>query len=562
MGPGDRGDQASGSAHGQRPAREHLVRGPDLHRRRATRRVRRHPFLGGGGVSWKGLDKVYTFNPFNETWAEQPDMLDGRWYPTGVRLSDGRIAIISGLDRTGGDFATSRNADVELFTPSADPNGRGTVDKIGAIPETGAVRVGGLYPHMFAMPSGRTLVAGPFVEDTWFLNSPGSSDLFTDYQNMAKDRLWGTAVLMPAGPGGSTKVMQLGGSETDSTTSVPTAEVFDEENPGAGWRPADPMRIGRGHHNTVLLPDGSMVTVGGGVGTGAAKGQWTANEEQRQVELWDPVTGDWRLGASQAEARAYHSTALLLPDGRVISAGDDVNGGINQDTAEIYEPPYLFKGPRPSISSAPPTERVGDSFDVYTPDTNVTRAALVAPGATTHANDMNQRHIPLTVAQRPGGVILTAPASADIATPGQYMLFLINDQGVPSVAKFMRLGYAWEPQPPPTPLPSNPTGPPVGPSTPQVRSCTSMRGRGSTASAGRSQAARRTRAVSSAWSLRSRASRVGAAVFGRREGAHWAGCAPAAAACSFRRAWRAPGLRGTGKPSCAARCHPACIALR
>ena len=124
------------------------------------------------------------------------------------------------------------------------------------------------------------------------------------------------------------------------------------------------------------------------------------------------------------------------------------------DTAEIYEPPYLFKGSRPTISSAPPMERVGDSFDVYTPDTNITSATLVAPGATTHANDMNQRYIPLTVAQRAGGVTLTAPANADIATPGYYMLFLLNNQGVPSVAKFMRLGYAWEPAPPPTPPPT------------------------------------------------------------------------------------------------------------
>ena len=107
-------------------------------------------------------------------------------------------------------------------------------------------------------------------------------------------------------------------------------------------------------------------------------------------------------------------------------------------------------------------ERVGDSFDVYTPDTNITGAALVAPGATTHANDMNQRYIPLTVAQRAGGVTLTAPANADIATPGYYMLFLLNNQGVPSVAKFMRLGYAWEPHPPPTPLPPSGASGPSG----------------------------------------------------------------------------------------------------
>ena len=118
---------------------------------------------------WKGLNKVYTFNPWNETWTEQPDMRHGRWYPTGVRLSDGRIAIISGLDETGDGFATSRNPDIELFTPSPDLNGRGTVDLLGTIPETGDVRVGGLYPHMFAMPSGRTSWRGRLSR------TPGSS---------------------------------------------------------------------------------------------------------------------------------------------------------------------------------------------------------------------------------------------------------------------------------------------------------------------------------------------------------------------------------------------------
>ena len=206
------------------------------------------------------------------------------------------------------------------------------------------------------------------------------------------------------------------------------------------------MKVGRGHHNTVLLPDGSMVTVGGGVGIRNGD-QWEADAAQRQVELRDPATGAWRLGPAQAESRAYHSTALLLPDGRVVSAGDDVNGGTAKDTAEIYEPPYLFKGARPAITAAPHNVRFATSFDVGTPNTNVTGAALVAPGATTHANDMNQRYIPLTVAQRAGGVTLTAPANPDVATPGYYMLFLLNDRGVPSVARFVSLGFVDEPPP-------------------------------------------------------------------------------------------------------------------
>ncbi len=314
--------------------------------------------------------------------------------------------------------------------------------------------IGGLYPHMFAMPSGRVLVGGPFPEDTWFLNPPGTANSFgwQDLPATARDRLWGTGVLMPGGAGGSTRVMQLGGSapatSTPTTTdiAVATTEIFDEANPGLGWRSAPSMQVGRGHHNTVLLPDGSMVTVGGGVGIRNGD-QWAADPAQRQVDLWNPATSNWTLGAEQAEARAYHSTALLLPDGRVISAGDDVNGGTDRDSAEIYEPPYLFKGARPTITKAPTNVKFGTPFDVGSPNTNIAKATLVAPGATTHANDMNQRYIPLTVAQRAGGVTLTAPATADIATPGYYMLFLLNGQGVPSVAKFVRLGNDTDPPP-------------------------------------------------------------------------------------------------------------------
>ncbi len=389
------------------------------------------------GFDWKGLNKVYTFNPFNETWTEQPDMRKGRWYPSQVLLPDGRTMIMSGRDETGVKPGNI-NPDIELFTPSSDLNGRGTVTLLGQRGGAGQPPLSGDYPHLFSMPSGRTLVAGPFKNDSWFVNAPGPSNTFTwsDVPNLPIDHLWGPAVLMPGGPGGSTRVMQVGGYSNDAPTAV--TEIFDEANSGLGWRAAPSLKVARAHHNTMLLPDGSMVSVGGGVGTRNGD-QWQADPEHRQIELWDPVTASWRLGPEQAEARAYHSTALLLPDGRVISAGDDANGGIDRDTAEIYEPPYLHKGPRPVIGSAPAQASFGSSFDVDTPDTNVTKAVLIAPSATTHNTDMSQRYIELGLAQRSGGVRLTAPASAELAPPGYYMLFLVNSAGVPSVAKFIRL---------------------------------------------------------------------------------------------------------------------------
>ena len=115
-----------------------------------------------------------------------------------------------------------------------------------------------------------------------------------------------------------------------------------------------------------------MVTLGGGIGNTVADQNYAIdpNGQQRQVELYDPATKTWRLGPAEIEDRGYHSTALLLPNGRVWSAGDEKHplepggGWALTDTAEIYSPPYLFKGPRPKIVSAPSELRWGDEFGV------------------------------------------------------------------------------------------------------------------------------------------------------------------------------------------------------
>ena len=406
----------------------------------------------GRGASPLGLDKIFTFNPFDETWTRQPDMPHGRWYPTQVLLPDGRQAIMSGLDETDGG---RRNKTIEVFTPSPDPNGVGTLTTL--VNDSGAPAVrgeagmppeGGLYPRMFAMPSGKTLVAGPERNDSWYLHTPGSDDrvAWSETPDPATTRTYGNSVLEPPAPGVTTpppssKVLQIGGGDANSDNNgAATTESFDEAEASPAWKPASPLNVARASQNTVLLPDGSMAAVGGGIGVGTKLTQSTA--AHKQVELFDPVTRSWRLGAAQAETRAYHSSAVLLPDGRVVSAGDDANGKSisgSLDTAEVYEPPYLFKGPRPTITSAPGTAGWGETFGVSTPD-DIDRAVLVAPGATTHADDMHQRYVPVELTSRPGGVDLEAPANANVAPPGYYMLFLVNSAGVPSMAKFIRIG--------------------------------------------------------------------------------------------------------------------------
>ena len=218
--------------------------------------------------------------------------------------------------------------------------------------------------------------------------------------------------------------------------------MIDLDDASPSWSSFPALNLQRSYPNTVLLPDRSMVTVGGD----DKVEQWPNPAPEKAVELYDPVTGTWQTGPSQVEKRAYHSTAVLLPDGRVLSTGDDLNptsDGTHQtsspnDTGEIYSPPYLFQGPRPVISSAPDAVDWNVPFGVGTAS-DIDDAVLIAPAATTHANDMNQRLVPLqVVSQQTGGYTLESPPSGNVAPPGWYMLFLLDD-GVPSVAKWVLL---------------------------------------------------------------------------------------------------------------------------
>jgi hypothetical protein len=427
-------------------------------------------YLEPGVNQYEGLDHVYTFDPFSETWTRQPNMNHGRWYPSQMLMPDGRTFIMGGLDETGTLGANTKNRDLELFTPPVQRGGQGAISFLGpegVLDTPGNPPRGDYYPHLFWMPSGRGLVAGPYTTDSWWLNPPGNPSAlsWTDIGNFSQSRVWGTAVLVPGGPDGSHQVVQLGGSEAPITGDDPataSAEVFDEAT--SSWTRRNPGDIfalnqPRSHANTVLLPDGTMVEVGGGLGSvspgagpNGAPGQWAATDAQKQIELWDPATRRWRLGPAQREFRTYHSTAVLLPDARVVSAGDDYNGrfgddrDFTHDSAEIYEPPYLFDGnalaPRPELTAAPREIAPGQSFDIGADPSRPApaKAVLMGPGAATHAVDMNQRYVPLEVTgQGPGRLGVKAPPSLSVALPGYYMLFVLDAGGTPSCAAWLRV---------------------------------------------------------------------------------------------------------------------------
>jgi hypothetical protein len=407
---------------------------------------------------WAGISDVWTFDPWDESWTRQPNTNRGRWYPTQTELPDGRTLILGGYDE---NKQQDVDTDLEVFTPSSDPHGVGRIDRYPGAEYDDIT----IYPHAFTMPDGNVLLAGQTSPESALLTVGKDHFGWTDVPN-PNWRTLGTAILEPGGPAGSTRVTLIGGTDpkSDETTDThtvarATTQTIDMLHASDGFGPGASMNIPRSNFNTVVLPDGSVVAVGGSNGTSKAEGLYASwdDHRSRQVEVRDAKTGEWRLGPAQQEDRAYHSTAVLLPDGRVLSGGDDRSGMRTSDTGEIYSPPYLFRGPRPLIGAAPQELGYGAGFHVGASG-GATRAVLMAPGVTTHGTEMQARHVELAITHRgASGLDAVAPPSANVAPPGWYMLFVLNADGVPSVARWVHVDQppgGTKPPDPPDPLPS------------------------------------------------------------------------------------------------------------
>jgi hypothetical protein len=164
------------------------------------------------------------------------------------------------------------------------------------------------------------------------------------------------------------------------------------------------------------------------------------------AEIYHPATDKWTPTASMAHPRQYHSIAVLLPDGRVLTAGgiDPTLGAAparDQRYLEVFTPSYLLAGTRPVITAAPANVAYGATFDVQTPTPGtIGSVALLRPCAMTHHTDAGQRYIKLPITGRtPDRIHVGAPANGNIAPPGFYMLFILDAGGVPSVAHFVHL---------------------------------------------------------------------------------------------------------------------------
>ena len=252
-------------------------------------------------------------------------------------------------------------------------------------------------------------------------------------------RRYGSSVLLALRPPEYTAAISIagGGTAGDATNS---AEVINPSESVPQWQQTGFLNHKRVQQNAVLLPHGQVLAVGGSARNNVAEGSG------RISELYDPETGQWTDMAVQEYWRVYHSTALLLPDGRVASLGGNPEQGVYEQRIEIYSPSYVYTSngtpaPRPTMTGVPAQIAYAAAFEVTTAAPGAIReAVLMRPGAVTHAFDMEQRLVEIEIAGVLGGKLrLVGPPNANIAPPGYYMLFLNNSAGVPSVATFVQL---------------------------------------------------------------------------------------------------------------------------
>ena len=379
-------------------------------------------FTAGGNKRGEspGIRQTHTFDHETGSWSRGPDMAEERWYPTVTPLNDGEMLITDGVsDRP--DAPEVRKTDGTLRVLSAAATD---------LP---------LYPWIDVAPDGRPFYSGPSTA-MLFLDPSGTGAWSAAGTRDSQARSYGSHALYDVG-----KILVAGGGP-----STPSAMTIDINDPMPEVTPTDSMETGRRQHNLTVLADGTVLATGGN-----SSGETLVDMENGvyTAELWDPATGEWTTLDAMQVTRQYHSSALLLPNGRVLSAGGGICGDCNRvgylnKNAEVFTPPYLFKAdgsgelaPRPRITSAPRAVDYDEPMTVGTRKAgSISNVAMVRLGAVTHSVNMEQRYVPLSFTARRRSVVAETPANPNIAPPGVYMLFVIKSNGVPSVARMIRIG--------------------------------------------------------------------------------------------------------------------------
>lgn len=458
---------------------------------------------GNKGGEGYGEPKLNIFDYRTNTWTKpmrqttdgpQPlTMAKGRWYPFNLTLASGETIIVSG------SFATSNGTSDGNRTKNTIPE---IFDLNGGLRQAAedmtifSGRYNSNYPYIFLAPDGRVFQAyAPDLDNSSrFLNLSTNTWTLSAQTNRYHDQ--GTAVMYAPG-----QILLVGGANEiyDSANWVyepgADAEVINLNDANPGWTLVSSMNYPRLYPTAALLPNGTVFVAGGTRCRGGnniiysdpEKGDGDQSCVNGQVlipEIWEPALNKWTEMAPHSETRVYHTSVILLPDGRVMVGGGGLpvatgeNGtdgqpcitmndfnkflegferchNIGHKTAEIFSPPYLFdttttdgKAVRPAISSAPETLSYNQQFTVEVgnvPRSDIKEVVLVRLPSVTHTFNQDQRRVILQKQnddQNPNALKVTVPADGNACPPGPYMMFLIrnNEKGTPSIAKMVKVG--------------------------------------------------------------------------------------------------------------------------
>jgi hypothetical protein len=417
---------------------------------------------------YEGLDTSYLFNPATNRYQQVSKLNGGHWLPSATELGNGDVIAFGGLDGSG-----NASTVIEYFKYNPDSPTDGQWLPASQISESGGFW--GLNPAMILTQNGELFYTGSHVfgdnetpagpagtkrgqGGAGLINisnilNPAAATSVTPVKGL-QDTPGGPpgtdmtdesmSVLLP--PAQAQKVMLLGGGNIDYT--VPATRLTDlidlsAANPKYTPGPLltrgklsngklETVTEGKMYLSAVILPNGQVFETGGAL----------VNREEPVYEasMYDPATGKFISGmAADPVPRTYLSSAFLLPDGRVMAIGSIPGDGSFDPRISIYSPPYLFHGPRPRITSVDTTYWTYGSAQQITASQRIVSAELIRPAAVTQSSDPNQRFVKLPITVSGNHIRLTVTSNPDIAPPGWYMLFVVNANGVPSVATWVHV---------------------------------------------------------------------------------------------------------------------------
>ncbi|MEM7111379.1 MAG: PKD domain-containing protein [Chloroflexota bacterium] len=381
-------------------------------------------FINGGDAD-SPLTSIY--NGDNDTWSSSDTMSTGRWYPGTVMLPNDTIFTI--LGKPGGPYP-------EVWT---EQNGWSLLT--GANLNNGILNFSGYQstwlPYIHLMPDGNIFHSGPTTQMN-ILDPTGSGSISDAGLTNSWYPKYSTTVMYDEG-----KLLVAGGAANDTGTAPGTdqAKIIDFNGPTPTQTSIAPMSNARKFNNGVMLPNGEVMIVGGNT-SGI---EFSDQGSVLAPEIWNPDTGQWREVAPMSVPRNYHSVALLMTDGRVWSGGGGLcNCSADHPDHQVYSPAYLYNpdgslATRPVISSAPNLTNNGATMAVSA-TADIQRFTMIKMSGLTHSLNSDLRFLNVnfnTISS--GNYELTMHGNSNVLTPGYWMLFALDSQGVPSIAKTIQI---------------------------------------------------------------------------------------------------------------------------